>query len=252
MVLFEDEKGQNTLAIQHPTQPNGEGNYISFLEGTDANPVYLGGVKRYTQSNVSYLQFETKAGDYAEYLEKLDPSEFVEAGDIVGVFKGKVSKRTKGADQVLVISSAPAVAGNFPEKSPENYGLAAFFGQVQVKVKGVVKRGDFIIPSGDENGFGIALPLSQMTAAQKAKIVGQAWGSKSHKKTGSVLVAVGFSFSQPNFESHFIALTQLEDKVVAAQAEKAELEIKLDQLIESQEKELDQLLKEVQSLKDTL
>ena len=63
----------------------------------------------------SGVVYNTTGADYAEYLPRLDPEEEIDAGDIVGVFGGKVTKQTRGAHQVMVISSAPAVLGNMPQ-----------------------------------------------------------------------------------------------------------------------------------------
>ena len=45
-------------------------------------------------------------------LPRLDPDERIEAGDVVGIFNGKVTKRTEGAHRVMVVSSAPADRAN--------------------------------------------------------------------------------------------------------------------------------------------
>eukprot|EP01047_Picozoa_sp_COSAG01_P116878 COSAG01_NODE_45552_length_408_cov_1.174757_2_plen_51_part_01 len=47
----------------------------------------------------------------------MNKDERINKGDIVGVFNGYISKETKGAQLVLPISSAPAVAGNMPDMS---------------------------------------------------------------------------------------------------------------------------------------
>ena len=109
------------------------------------------------------VRFKTRGADYAEYLEKIEPNEDIEKGDIVGVFHGKISKSTSGAQQMLVRSSAAAVAGNWPGPDKSGYELIAFFGQVNIKVIGKVNIGDYIIPSGHNDGSGIAIPEDDLT-----------------------------------------------------------------------------------------
>ena len=139
------------------------------------------------------VNFQSGAGDYAEWLERLDEGEKIEPGDIVGVFGGKVTKVTDGAQQLLAISRAPIVLGNMPETGRESlYEKAAFVGQVPVKVVGPVREGDYIIPSGLEDGTGVAVSPQLMTADEFAKVVGRAWQS-SGSNLSYVNVAIGLN-----------------------------------------------------------
>jgi len=127
------------------------------------------------------VTYETGSGDYAEWLERLDEEEQMEPGDIVGVFAGKISKTTVDAQQLFVLSQTPVVVGNMPPEAEEHlYEKVAFMGQVPVKVSGQVKPGDYIIPSGFEDGTGIAVPPELMTADEFSKVVGRAWSGSAH------------------------------------------------------------------------
>jgi len=117
-------------------------------------------------------------GDYAEYLPMINPKEDISNGDIVGVFAGKISRKTKGADQIMVISTEPGVLGNAKiENTPSR--IVAFLGQVPVRVIGKVNAGDLIIPSGKEDGVAIAVSPESITANQLEVVVGRAWESSS-------------------------------------------------------------------------
>lgn len=139
------------------------------------------------------VTYESSSGDYAEWLEKLDPIEEINPGDIVGIYQGKISKSTENADQLLCASFSPIVLGNLPEEGKESfYEKTAFLGQVPVKVIGVVNEGDYIIPSGLEDGCGIAISPDMMTIEEYQKVVGRAWGSSINSGIKYVNTAIGF------------------------------------------------------------
>ncbi len=138
------------------------------------------------------VAFESGAGDYAEWLPRLHENEKIEPGDIVGVFGGKISRTTKGAERMMVVSSNPIVLGNMPEKEKEGvYEKVAFLGQVHVKVIGVVEEGDYIVASGRGDGCALAISPKLMTADELPGVVGRAWGSSNVTYAKLVNVAVG-------------------------------------------------------------
>jgi hypothetical protein len=143
------------------------------------------------------VTYESGAGDYAEYLTKADPSEDFNAGDIVGIKGGKISKNVNGAEKILVISKKPIVLGNVP--SAENKNLSekvAFLGQVPVRVFGKVNVGDYILPNGNNNGVGRAISPSKIKSTDLKNIVGIAW-SEGSNNTGinTINVAVGLAIN---------------------------------------------------------
>ena len=144
----------------------------------------------HTELGVTY---ESSSGDYAEWLEKIDPNEQINPGDIVGLYDGKISKSTVNADQLLCISLSPVVLGNKPEKGKEPlFEKVAFLGQVPVKVYGKVNRGDYIIPSGLNDGSGIAVSPDMMTIDEYINVVGRAWGSSDAEYAKFINTAIGF------------------------------------------------------------
>lgn len=148
-------------------------------------------VFKHTQIGVTY---QSGAGDYAEWLPKSNPADNLYPGDIVGVRNGQVEHATGGAEAVLVVSGKPIVLGNSPEPGKENqYEKIAFMGQVPVKVYGAVKKGDFIVPSGNNDGYGKAVSAENLTIADCNQIVGIAWTSSSAPQLGYVNVAVGLN-----------------------------------------------------------
>lgn len=140
------------------------------------------------------IYFKSGGADYAEYLEKADRSEIFHKGDIVGVVGGKISKQVDDADHVMVVSTAPIVLGNMPAEGEEgNFEKVAFLGQVPVRVVGTVEVGDYILPSGNNDGLGIAKSPEDMEIDDYSKILGVAWESSRSDLMSVVNVAVGIN-----------------------------------------------------------
>lgn len=156
-----------------------------------------------TANLVSYVAFKNAqlgvtyssgSGDYAEYLMKANSYEKFSFGDIVGVNGGLISKETRNSSKFMVVSMSPIVLGNTPKN--QNYALyekVAFMGQVPVKVTGRVNIGDYILPSGKENGTGIAKNSKDMSLEDYQNIVGIAWEKGNNEDINIVNVAVGIN-----------------------------------------------------------
>ena len=136
------------------------------------------------------IKFESAGADYAEYMIKINPTEVMNGGDIVGVYQGRISKNTKGADRIMVISTMPLVLGNTKPDKKWMSEPVAFVGQVPVKVKGKVESGDYVIASGNGDGIGFAVPKDKIKTDQLNRIVGQAWESSNEEAIKLVNVAI--------------------------------------------------------------
>ena len=141
-------------------------------------------------NGIQGVKLESAGADYAEYLPHLNANESINKADVVGVFGGKISRNTAGADRVMVVSTMPIVLGNWKPSDNVKASPVAFVGQVPVRVKGAVKTGDYIIATGLGDGMAIAKSAADMTADDIAKTVGQAWETKSSAGTNVVNVAL--------------------------------------------------------------
>ncbi|MBL7809140.1 MAG: hypothetical protein JNN28_15070 [Saprospiraceae bacterium] len=140
------------------------------------------------------VAYESGSGDYAEWLERSNPQEDYNYGEIVGVRGGKISRNTRGADHVMVVSKAPIVLGNMPEPNKEkDYEKVAFMGQVPVRVMGQVAVGDYILPSGFHDGLARAVAPKSMKLEDYSQIVGVAWEAGQATTLNMVNVAVGLN-----------------------------------------------------------
>ncbi len=147
-----------------------------------------------TITNEVGVAYESGSGDYAEWLERANPAVDYNFGEIVGVRAGKISHTTRGADHVMVVSRSPIVLGNMPEANRENdYEKVAFMGQVPVRVMGRVAVGDYILPSGNDDGYAKAVKPLQMRTEDYSRIVGVAWQAGEAFPMNLVNVAVGIN-----------------------------------------------------------
>ncbi|MEY4134235.1 MAG: hypothetical protein RL386_585 [Bacteroidota bacterium] len=136
------------------------------------------GVKIREEIGVTYA---SGAGDYAEWLPRKAGERDLSFGEIVGVYGGQVSLNTEdNPGHFLVVSRQPILLGNTPQPADRGgFEKIAFMGQVQVKVAGPVSTGDYILPSGNNDGLGIAVRPVDMKAGDYARVVGVAWESGS-------------------------------------------------------------------------
>ena len=175
---------------------------IKIIAAT-ANSIFAGYMVEALNTNkrkFKGVSYASGAGDYAEYLRRENPSESMVYGEIVGLKGGQVSKRTENAQRMMVVSFKPAVLGALPQKQEEHlFEKIAFMGQVPVRVIGKVNIGDYILPSGNNDGLGIAKSPDEITTKDIKNIVGIAWeSSKDNVNYSLVNTAVGLNTNDNN------------------------------------------------------
>jgi hypothetical protein len=176
--------------------------------------------------NVRVFGSVTSPGaDYSEYLEQLVVSDKLLPADIVGVYGGKVTRRTDNANRAMVITTTPFILGNSRIKdSGKQTAPIAFMGQVPVRVVGKVALGDLIVPSGKNDGTGIAIAPDEVSSDQLSLIVGQAWEASDIEAEKQVNVGI-----LPADQSASI-LRIMESKNEALRRKNGELKAELDEL----------------------
>lgn len=160
------------------------------------------------------VTYSSGGADYAEWLERQKGELDMHFGEVVGIKGGKISLNTNGASHIRVISKNPGVLGNKPSaKDKQGYEKVAFMGQVLVKVAGKVNIGDYIIPSGNHDGYGIAVTPDQMKAGDYSRILGVAWEASKDPYFNYINVAIGIN-------SHLLSkkIEQLEQKAKTIRA----------------------------------
>ncbi|MCP4090939.1 MAG: hypothetical protein GY746_14285 [Gammaproteobacteria bacterium] len=230
------------LALQFLVDLNGYpgiGNWIQFFE----NETDLAG--KIENNNNGDVQYQSGGSDYAELLERMDHDEEIKAGDIVGVFGGKISKNTTGADWVMAVSDQAVVLGNAVyDGTEENYEIVSFIGQIPVFVNGKVNIGDYILASGANDGTAIAVSPPDLLPEQGPMIVGRAWAAKETEEVARVNAVVGL----PEAASTTMALAR---RVEAQQAEIDALKSQ-NRLLQTKVNEMDVLKAEMENIKTML
>lgn len=140
------------------------------------------------------VTYGSKGADYAEYLERANPSEEIKWGQVVGVRGGKISKTTAGAEQVMVVSRAPIVLGNQPNNGDTSaMEKVAFMGQVPVVVRGDVNAGDYLVASGLNDGSAVAVSPDALELDHLKRLVGRSWESSHGQIVSFVNTAIGIN-----------------------------------------------------------
>ncbi|MEL6812174.1 MAG: hypothetical protein AAFP76_12660, partial [Bacteroidota bacterium] len=149
-------------------------------------------VKLIGEFNKLGVQYSSGNGDYAEWLPRVNPDEYITAGDIVAVKGGKISKNLEGVEQIMVVSFRPIVLGNAPQPEETHLGNnVAFIGQVPAKVMGPVRTGDYIVASGTLPGYGVAVSKENMTVKDSRLAVGRSWETNLNEGPKVVNTVVG-------------------------------------------------------------
>ncbi len=181
------------LSMPNDVSASSADNFVTFYHGGVTASDAVGAIEGNSAGGVVY---KTSGADFAEWIPRKNLDESIEAGDVVSIAGGKVSRNLEGFDHVQVISTAPGFSGNAPaDDKLEQYALVALMGQVPVKVSGAVTAGDYIVASGRNDGTGIAVAADKMTPEAFRMMVGRAWESSADQGIKLVKTAVGFNAS---------------------------------------------------------
>lgn len=176
------------------------------------------------------VTYASGAEDYAEYLPKYDANETFLPGDIVGMRHGFITKNTYNVDRIMIISHNPVVLGGIPQDgNTSTHEMVAFMGQVPARIMGPAEPGDYILPSGYHNGFGIARSPDQMKSDDYKKILGVAWEGAKGMKVNVVNVAIGLNTNDMS-------------DLIGKLAEKSDLQQEQIQALQSQIQETNAIL----------
>jgi hypothetical protein len=204
---------------------DGNHNFLTFYDGASSA---MGSIEG---NNANGVQLDTSGSDYAEWLPKLDPDEALERGDVVGVHEGRVTRRTADADQVMVLSTGAAVAGNAPaDEDRPRHALVAFIGQADVRVRGIVRSGDFLVPSGQADGVARAVRPQALTPELAAQVLGRAWAASDDSGEKRIRAAVGLREPDPFASRHEAELARLTTELERVRTDYRQLALATEQL----------------------
>ncbi len=201
--------------------PNVHNNFITFFDG---NGNSVGAIQGDGSGGVTLAG---PGSDYAEWLPLRNPAESIQPGDIVAWTPRGITLRTGEALRLMVVSSQPIVTGNAPmNEDRSGWAPVAFVGQVPVRVRGPVQAGDFILPSGKNDGSGVAVSPDELQADQVGQVVGRALESAEGAGLHRVKVLVGL----PHNVILQVLLRQRDARLAQQQARLDALEARLEAL----------------------
>ena len=179
--------GPDVLALKtSAVNPTATSNLITFFDGNDTA---IGSIQG---DGSGGIVFNSGGADFAEWLPKRSPDASIQPGDVVGWHADGVSHETRGALRVMAVSTRPIVAGNAPpDADAGNWARIGFVGQVPVRVRGPVAAGDWILPSGHEDGTGVAASPLSLKPGDLQRVIGRALASADQAGIHSVNVVVG-------------------------------------------------------------
>ena len=172
------------------------------------------------------VEYSSGNGDYAEWLERIDPEENISAGDIVAVIGGKITKDLENAEQVMSVSAKPIVLGNLPDEERVSLGNSiAFMGQIPVKVMGPVESGDYIVGRGEILGYGVAINPGDMSIEDFRMTVGRSWENDQSKGPKMVNTVIGIHNGD-----YLKILKRYEQKFIESESRLEDVEMKIEAL----------------------
>jgi hypothetical protein len=136
-----------------------------WLEFQDHSGQSAGGIGVNEQGG-AFLASNGSSGDFAEWHPRLPSDQPFEEGDVVGFCapppdakydRSYITRATTGAFQLGVISRRAIMTGSFPgTRSKHDFDTVAYCGRLPVKVIGAARAGDYLVPSGNEDGTAVA------------------------------------------------------------------------------------------------
>ena len=194
VALIENTSGNNAdvLALRVAgSAADTSNNFVTFFDQTGA----IGRIERSATATAdpsdagSFLRLVSGGADFAERLPRAADVDAIGPGRVVGVTSGTVSLDTSGAEALLITTDRAVVVGNarLPDTA-EGEETVAMVGQVRVALDGAARPGDFILPSGRNDGRARAVSVDALTPHCAAQIVGRCW---EHSAGPTALVAVG-------------------------------------------------------------
>jgi len=231
VAIFENtlstSKNAPVLALKIGTTeaPSIYSNYLTFFNGADTAVGAIQG------NNNGGVELTSGSADFSEYLPKLNKGESLTPHEVVGIVGGKITKHTENAEQVTVVTNNSIIAGNHPgQENIAHYEKVSFVGQVPVKVKGKVNKGDYILPSGNNDGVAIGKSPEELTENSVNKIIGIAWEAKETINLGKVRTYISLNNDKNAILELVKRNKQLKTQVDKLETKLKEIEKRLDNI----------------------
>ena len=147
-----DTSRPDVLALRvQQNNPTPATNYISFFDADGR----VGSIEGNSLGGVTY---QSGGADFAEWLPRANPDEAIEEERRRCISGKGVPRDAERRARSWSSPSRPIFLGNSPaDEIAYLYERIAFLGQVSVKVLGVIRAGDYVVPSGRADGAGKAV-----------------------------------------------------------------------------------------------
>ncbi len=111
------------------------------------------------------------SGDFAEYYPRKPGEHAFEEGELVAIGENGLTRDTKEASQLAVITRRAIVIGSRPNTQRlSSYDTVALSGRIPVRLRGGFRFGDHVVPSGHSDGTAVAVHRQR---AALPKVVGR-------------------------------------------------------------------------------
>lgn len=240
-ITFSDSENETMGSVRAESVEDWKNNYIynpmflyklygAITSAVDKKHARYHFIGKIFEASVDYyklgVEYSSGNGDYAEWLERINPDEIINAGDIVAVTGGKITKDLTNAEQIMAVSTHPIVLGNMPSDGGTYLGNnIAFMGQVPVKIMGTVSTGDYIVAKGNIPGYGVAVSSKDMTLEDFKLTVGRAWEDNADKGPKIVNTVVGV-----HNRDYLNIMKRYEQKFRESESRMEAIEAKIDML----------------------
>ena len=183
--------GQNALRIDSASGGSdysamifargGTNRFMMYVEPSSNNLYFLDtddnqAVMRADASALNDDGWVTSAVDYGEFMKKQSSTEDIKPFEVVGIKNGLVTRNTSDATMYMVTSSDAGIRGGNPldnsRDDSDAWIVVAYTGQVPVLINPEAKNGDYVIPSGLNDGKAIAVSPNQITPEQYKTVIG--------------------------------------------------------------------------------
>jgi hypothetical protein len=173
------------ISLRSPSDPD-------WLRFADAS----GAVKGSVYLRDDKLTLGSRGGDFAEFHKRAPCEPPFEEGDLVAFGPRGLTRETRGAQKLGVISRRAVITGTTPDKCEvDDYDTVAYVGLVPAKIRGQVTANDFLAPSGKADGTAVAMSRRPRASVGRVCDLDSAWSRHCccHKKSvavGMVTIAV--------------------------------------------------------------
>eukprot|EP01047_Picozoa_sp_COSAG01_P019483 COSAG01_NODE_1083_length_11812_cov_9.648510_3_plen_1662_part_00 len=169
------QSSQSSSSLPHVLDDDGSGD--AWMQFDDEEGECQGRIVRGVHGGA---KFQTRQGDVAEWFPRVpgerDPDRPFEEGSVVGLWDGRLSHRTAGAQQLGVVSRMAAIEASAPlDRQQRARGdFIAYLGRVPIRCRRQgekPKANGWAVPSGHQDGTAVVVNSIRRPSACLGRVV---------------------------------------------------------------------------------